>query len=111
MIYGSTQGIGLATAIILADLGATCILIARNESALKQAVNELSAEYGQRHSYKVADFSDAESVSQAITAIVAEKNIEILVNNSGGPNQDQLQPLLPMISKLHLASTSFVTIF
>lgn len=85
MICGSTQGIGLATAIILADLGATCILIARNESALKQAVNELSAEYGQRHSYKVADFSDAESVSQAITAIVAENNIEILVNNSGGP--------------------------
>jgi len=42
VICGSTQGIGLATAIILAELGASCVLVARNEDALIRAVKELT---------------------------------------------------------------------
>lgn len=34
VVCGSTQGIGLATAGVLADLGANCILIARNKDTL-----------------------------------------------------------------------------
>ena len=85
VICGSTQGIGLATSIILADLGASCILIARNEDSLIKAMKELPAMGGQQHSYAVADFSNTLSVKKAITAVVADHNVEILVNNSGGP--------------------------
>lgn len=85
VICGSTQGIGLATAIILADLGASCILIARNEDSLIEAVKKLPTPSGQQHSYAVADFSDTHTVEKAITAIVADQPVEILVNNSGGP--------------------------
>lgn len=85
VICGSTQGIGLATAIILADLGASCVLIARNEDSLINALKKLPASHGQQHSYAVADFSDPLSVEIAITAVVADQKIEILVNNSGGP--------------------------
>lgn len=85
VICGSTQGIGLATAIILAELGASCILIARNEEALIAAVKELPADQGQHHSYTVADFSNVDEVKTAIEKIAEKVQVEILINNSGGP--------------------------
>ncbi|QNK61839.1 SDR family oxidoreductase [Pedobacter sp. PAMC26386] len=85
VICGSTQGIGLATATILASLGANCILIARNEESLINALKELPLTQGQQHAYAVADFSSPASVEAAIQKIVANQQIEILINNSGGP--------------------------
>ena len=85
VICGSTQGIGLATAIILARLGANCVLIARNEESLINALNELPITEGQQHAYAVADFSNPASADAAIQKIVSQQQIEILVNNSGGP--------------------------
>lgn len=85
LVAGSTQGIGLACAQALASLGATCILIARNEEALKKAVATLSVKNNQQHNYLVADFSNADSVQKAVTDFVAKNPIHILVNNTGGP--------------------------
>jgi len=85
VICGSTQGIGLATAIILSGLGANCILIARNQQSLINALKKLSISEGQQHAYEVADFSDPASVGAAIQKIVSQQQVEILVNNSGGP--------------------------
>ncbi|MBB5634185.1 3-oxoacyl-[acyl-carrier protein] reductase [Pedobacter cryoconitis] len=85
VICGSTQGIGLATAIILARLGANCILIARNEESLISALKELPITGRQQHAYAVANFSNPASADAAIQQIVSEQEVEILVNNSGGP--------------------------
>lgn len=85
IICGSSQGIGLAAAKVLAGLGASCILLARNEDALAKALGELPVSAGQHHRYAVADFSDTGTVSAAIGEIVKQTRIEILVNNSGGP--------------------------
>lgn len=85
LVAGSTQGIGLASAQALATMGATCVLIARNEEALKEAVTKLSTDAGQEHSYLVADFSKPEEVKATAEAYVANNPIHILINNSGGP--------------------------
>lgn len=85
VICGSTQGIGLATAIIIAELGANCILMARNEEALSKAIKDLPVKEGQIHSYVVADFSNTEDVQNAIEKITGLVQVEILINNSGGP--------------------------
>jgi len=85
LVAGSTQGIGLASAQALAALGASCILIARNETSLQQAVTTLDTTKGQQHQYLVADFSQPESVRTAATALLAQQPVHILVNNSGGP--------------------------
>ena len=85
LVAGSTQGIGLASAQSLASLGATCVLIARNEEALKKAINTLDTKNNQQHQYLVADFSNAEQVKNVVHEFVAKNPIHILVNNTGGP--------------------------
>jgi len=85
VICGSTQGIGLAAAIVLADMGASCTLIARNEQSLQQALQQLPASATQSHSYQVADFADPAAVQRAIAAVTATQPVHILINNSGGP--------------------------
>ena len=56
VICGSSQGLGLASATELALLGANCVLIARNEEKLQNAVNSLAVTKDQKHSFKTADF-------------------------------------------------------
>jgi len=85
LIGGSTQGIGLASAKELAQMGARCILISRNEEKLKDAVLQLSTEKGQKHGYLVADYSKPEQVREVVTGFVKDNIVQILVNNSGGP--------------------------
>lgn len=85
VVCGSTGGIGLAVANVLAELGATCILLARNEEKLKQVVARLPCADGQQHDYAVADFNDLEAVGQAIDRIVGDYPVELLINNTGGP--------------------------
>ncbi len=86
LVCGSTQGLGKASAIELAKLGASVILVARNEQALKKTELELDVSAGQRHGYIVADFSDVNQVKERVNDYV-KKNppIHILVNNTGGP--------------------------
>ncbi len=86
IVCGSTQGIGLASAIELADLGATCILMARNEASLQEALKQLSTPFNQQHNYLVADFDKPETVKEVIENYVATNAVHVLVNNSGGPN-------------------------
>ena len=86
LVCGSTQGIGRATAIELALLGATVVLVARNEETLKSTLTGLNTEKGQKHRYIVADFSQQGAVEAAITAHLAVfPEMHILVNNTGGP--------------------------
>ena len=86
LVCGSTQGIGLAAARELADLGANVILMARNEEKLMAALQTLSCTGHQNHSYLVADFAQPESVQKAITTYLqGGATVHILVNNTGGP--------------------------
>ncbi len=86
LICGSSQGIGFASAKELALLGANCILLARNEIGLKDAVSKLDTTLSQQHNYLVANFDEPEMVKNVIENYVKTNTIHILVNNSGGPN-------------------------
>jgi 3-oxoacyl-[acyl-carrier protein] reductase len=85
LVCGSTQGIGLATAIEISILGASCILMARNETALQEALQKLDISKGQRHSYMIADFSKPHEVKEVIETYTKENEIHIVINNTGGP--------------------------
>lgn len=86
LVCGSSQGIGKACAVELAELGASVTLFARNAPALESVRAELSVAHGQDHHVLVADFSRPEDVLEAVTGYVASgAAAEILVNNTGGP--------------------------
>lgn len=86
LVSGSTGGIGKATAIQFAEMGARVILLARNEEKLKTVLERLESISGAGHGIAVADFSNPDAVKEAVE-IVLEKfgPIQILVNNTGGP--------------------------
>ena len=85
LVCGSTQGIGKASAIELAAMGATVILVARNEEVLQATLKELSNHANQKHTYLVADFSLPDQVKTVIQNFVSGKQIHVLINNTGGP--------------------------
>lgn len=85
-VCGSSQGIGKASAIELALLGANIVLIARNKSSLEKAITDLDSSKGQKHNLIVADFSDPSNVERAVTDFInTDGGADILVNNTGGP--------------------------
>lgn len=87
LVCGSTQGIGRACALRLADLGAAVTLMARDEAALNRVRGELSTGAGQTHDVLVADFSRPASVREAIgRRLSAGGTLDVLVNNTGGPS-------------------------
>lgn len=85
LVCGSSQGIGKAIAIELSLLGATCILLSRNESGLKQTISELAVSDGQLHGFHVVDFTNAEALEILVKKIADNRDIDILINNTGGP--------------------------
>ncbi len=86
LVCGSTQGLGLASAIELALLGANVTLMARNEEKLKETLLKLDCTKKQHHQYCVADFSNTNEVQRAIDEFIGKGNVvHILVNNTGGP--------------------------
>jgi len=85
LIGGSTQGIGLASAQALASLGARCVLVARNEAKLIQAISTLKDSPTEPHTYLVADYANFEALRDVIAGFAATNTVHIVVNNTGGP--------------------------
>ena len=85
-VCGSTQGIGRATAVELAQMGASITLIARNAEALAEVQASLPTTAGQKHTYMAADFDDLEALRKGIAEeLGAGRPADILINNTGGP--------------------------
>lgn len=85
VVCGSTQGIGKASAMQLAQLGASITLVARNEEKLKETLSGLPTAHGQQHNYLIADFSEPNKLKEVISAFAKANKTHILINNTGGP--------------------------
>ena len=85
IICGSSQGIGFAIAMELAQMGANCTLFARNKASLEEAILHLDTTLQQEHHIMVADFSNPVEVKQQIESHVNNNQVHILINNTGGP--------------------------
>jgi 3-oxoacyl-[acyl-carrier protein] reductase len=86
LVCGASQGIGRASAIELARLGAHVTLLARSREALDKALEELPHVDGaQAHAAVAADMNEHTELRARIEDVVANRPVQILVNNSGGP--------------------------
>ena len=85
LITGATSGIGKAAAFKLADLGASLILLSRNEEKGEKICNQIRRRTSntQVKFYKV-DISSMKEVRGAVENIKSDFNhIDVLINNAG----------------------------
>ena len=83
IVCGASQGIGAATAKELASLGARVILVARSEDKLDHVFHALE---GEGHKVLALDLLDTRELKKKVQALLEEMGqIEIVVNNAGGP--------------------------
>lgn len=86
VVCGSTQGIGFESARLMAERGASIVLVARNQEKLEEALGELNTSLNQKHQFLVADFSKPQELKSVLDQFVQAGNKPtILVNNTGGP--------------------------
>ncbi len=85
LVCGSTGGIGKAIATQFAASGATVLLLARNAEKLQVVLDSLDTSAGQKHQLFTADFHNNAEVKSVVNTILASSQIDILVNNTGGP--------------------------
>jgi NAD(P)-dependent dehydrogenase (short-subunit alcohol dehydrogenase family) len=92
LVTGSTSGIGKATAVRLAELGAHVVVVGRSAERGAQVVADIRAAGGNADFVQAAlnDAASAQDVARRATA-AAGGHIDILVNNAGigtfGPTQ------------------------
>jgi 3-oxoacyl-[acyl-carrier protein] reductase len=86
LVGGGSDGIGRATAIELATLGADVTVLARREDVLRALVDTLpTPRPGQRHGWIAVDVSDTDTLRAKVEAVVSAHPVQILIHNSGGP--------------------------
>lgn len=83
VITGGAQGLGFATALLLAQRGAGIHILDRNADALAAAVAKLRAD-GHATSGRVVDVSDEAAVEAAAAELISGQGApHVLVNNAG----------------------------
>ncbi|MDT5317981.1 MAG: hypothetical protein QOD88_503, partial [Mycobacterium sp.] len=83
IITGASSGIGRASAVAVAECGATVFALARNGDALDDLVAEIRSNGGQAYAF-TCDVTDSGSVEHTIKDILGRfDHVDFLVNNAG----------------------------
>jgi NAD(P)-dependent dehydrogenase (short-subunit alcohol dehydrogenase family) len=83
LITGASSGVGLHTALALANAGFTTIATMRDTSR-RTSLDDLAREAGLEIAVETLDVSDAVSIARRVTQVVAEHGaIDVLINNAG----------------------------
>ncbi len=83
LITGASSGIGKATAVKVADAGATVLLVARSVDKLEETKREIEAAGGVAHIHR-CDMSDMDDVARMAEEVLAyHGQVDVLVNNAG----------------------------
>lgn len=80
LVTGASSGIGRATAIECAKLGASVVVTARNEDRLSAVLADLDTGMGQKHQMVIADIATSAGIDSLVAAI---PTIDGLSSNAG----------------------------
>jgi NAD(P)-dependent dehydrogenase (short-subunit alcohol dehydrogenase family) len=112
LVTGGTSGIGRATAVALAGLGARVALSGRDEKRGNQVVSEIAAAGGQAE-FLAADLADEAAVrSLARRATERLGHLDVLVNNAGifpfGPTERTTEAEFDAVFALNVRAPYFL---
>ena len=83
LITGASSGIGRATAVKVADAGATVLLVARSIEKLEETKDEIVSAGGVAHIHR-CDLADVEDVARMAEEVLTyHGHVDVLVNNAG----------------------------
>jgi 3-oxoacyl-[acyl-carrier protein] reductase len=86
LVCGASEGIGRASAIALAEMGASVTVLSRRQDKLVALVAELPRpDPSQSHGTLQADVSDANGLRARLDELCMRGPVHILVNNTAGP--------------------------
>ena len=85
LVLGASQGIGAAIARALGEEGCNLIIGARNSHGIRTLASEIRTEYGVEVIPHTIDLTDANAVADLCHKIENVWDIDILLNNTGGP--------------------------
>lgn len=84
LITGGTTGIGRATALLLAPLGARVMIVGRHKKELDEAMHDLKALDNAEVRGLIADLSEKEDVLRMFKAFDTHfESLDVLINNVG----------------------------
>lgn len=115
LVTGASSGIGKATAIECAKLGANVVVTARNEERLSAVLAELDTTFGQKHQMVIADIATSAGIDNLVASIPVldgvYSNAGIALGNSPIKfiGEEQMQNLMQTNTYSHvlLAKTLF----
>lgn len=94
IVTGGATGIGYATALQLARLGASVVICSRTASELEAAAAQIERESGSRCLAVPTDVKDEEACIALVARTMAEfGRIDVLVNNAGGTRMGPLEAI------------------
>ncbi|MEH6403657.1 MAG: SDR family oxidoreductase [Sneathiella sp.] len=85
LVLGASQGLGEGIARELAAEGCNLLLAARNVQSLEAIAAELRAAHGIKAEIQAVDMTNLDSVNELCQLIKDRGDIDILLNNAGGP--------------------------
>lgn len=84
LVTGANSGMGMATTAALADMGATVVMLCRNEKRGMEALNTLSEKSNRKLELMLCDLGDFSSIKAFADAFRSKYvKLDILVNNAG----------------------------
>lgn len=84
LVTGANSGMGMATAAALADMGATVVMLCRNEKRGKEAFRILSEKADRKLDLMYCDLGDFSSIHAFADKFRTKyKKLDIIVNNAG----------------------------
>ena len=94
IVTGGGTGIGYATALQLARLGASVVIAARTADELERAATEIQTRSGNRCRAIPTDVKVEEAVVQMVRETIEEfGRIDVLINNAGGTRMGPLETI------------------
>lgn len=84
IVTGANSGMGMATTAALSDMGATVIMLCRNQKRGAEAFNFLMENSNRHLDLMLCDLGDLESIRSFVVEFKKKyKSLDILVNNAG----------------------------